>query len=433
MYVLAAAKAPAIPALQSSATPLRLVVLYLFFEFGRPQEILPAIGSLHLPGVLTALLALALCASGRFSLSDTPTALFAALLALMALHIPIALNNYWALETARSMFGTFIAYLAVIAYADSLARIGTLVTAWLATHVYLAVIGIVQGGHGVGGFLGDENDFAMALTMAIPFAFFLALAHRRRRDQIAYYSLILLFAAATVLTNSRGGFIALAGTGVYCWLRSSAKAASAALVALSVLFIAYVAPSTYWSEIQTIQQGTQDPTAEDRIYQWKIGWKMFVDNPIMGVGQGNFPYEFRRYEVEGGFSHGLHGRSRAGRAAHSLYFTLLPELGLLGIALWLLILYHFFRETRLTRHLIGACGPPRSGASPPLPRARGRLTELEKAFHLTMALEASAVAYLISGLFLSVLYYPTPWLLLGFAVTLRKAVGRACANDPPSH
>ena len=433
MPILAAAKASAIPASRSSATLFWLVVLYLFFEFGRPQEILPAIGTLHLPGLLTALLTLALCGFNRLSFSDTPTRLFAGLLALMALHIPIALNNYWALQTARTMLGTFIAYLAVIAYADSLRRIATFVTAWLGIHVYLAIFGIVNEGRGVGGFLSDDNDFAMILDMVFPFAFFLALADRRRLHRVAYCALMLLFTVAAVLTHSRGGFLALAGTALYCWLRSPAKALSAALLGLSVLFIAYVAPSTYWARIQTIQDGTQDATGEDRVYEWRIGWRMFLDNPIMGVGQGNFPFEFRRYEVASGFPEGLHGRSRAGRAAHSMYFTLLPELGLFGTTLWLLILYHFFRDTRLSRLLIRrARGAPQAGRSVPLsiPRSTRGPSEREKAFHLTLAFEASAVASLISGLFISVLYYPSLWLLVGFAVALRKAVARTCENDP---
>src|SRR5438445_4191641 len=137
-----------------------LTIAYLLLEFGRPQDLVPALGSLHLPGLVSALLVLALILSGRVELSDRQTRLFALLLLLMALHVPLARNNYSAFYTARVMLMTFVAYLAIATAIDTLRKFRTFVTLWLGVHLLLALHGIAKQGLGVGGFLGDENDFA---------------------------------------------------------------------------------------------------------------------------------------------------------------------------------------------------------------------------------------------------------------------------------
>ena len=62
---------------------------------------------------------------------------------------------------------------------------------------------------------------------------------------------------------------------------------------------------------------------------------LFFDNPVMGVGQGNYPWHVGEIEEEMGVQ--WQTRSLSGRAAHSLYFTLLPELGLIGTLIYFLI------------------------------------------------------------------------------------------------
>jgi len=39
-----------------------------------------------------------------------------------------------------------------------------------------------------------------------------------------------------------------------------------------------------------------------------------------------------------------------------------------------------------------------------------------------LALEGSLISYLVSGAFISILYYPNIWVLMGFVVSLKKIV-----------
>ena len=216
-----------------------------------------------------------------------------------------------------------------------------------------------------------------------------------------------LFLAAIIATVSRGGFLGLVAVGLYCWFRSSKKIISGFAIVLLAAFFIFLAPKRYWQEMNTIQteyEGETEGTGSARRYTWEIGWEMFLANPVFGVGQGNFPWEFTYYQGERTFS----GRSFSGRAAHSLYYTLLPELGLVGVFLFLGMNYHVYKDLALVRRVH---------------KDRTKLPRDENAryfFFMSCALEASLVGFLASGYFISVLYYPSFWTLMGFAVALRK-------------
>jgi hypothetical protein len=129
-------------------------------------------------------------------------------------------------------------------------------------------------------------------------------------------------------TASRGGFLGLLAVGSFCWFYSPRKVWSLVLLTGVLLLVLVAAPQEYWDRMRTITDDStmESGTAGQRMFTWGIGWEMFLANPVFGVGQGNFPWTIGEY---------LGGRtwqtkSLAGRQAHSLYFTLLPELGLSG-------------------------------------------------------------------------------------------------------
>lgn len=404
---------------RESNVPFYLVLIYLMLEFGRPQEIIPGLRVLRLPGVVTALLAIALLVSGRSRLSDKQTKLFMCLLALMAAHVPFAVNNFWAFEGTRIMALTFVVYLAIVTFVDSTEKFNTLINAWIGTHIYLAINGMLSGGRGIGGFLEDENDFALALNMIIPFGFFLAVGSKGTIKRLMLLVVTGMFVVATVATFSRGGFIGLLAVGVYCWLRSPKKIRSSVLVALLILVMVQFAPGGYWESMQTIQEeiGGDVGTGGERIYSWKAGWRMFLDHPVLGVGPQNFPWSFEGYEPEEGYG----GRSHGGRSAHSLYFTLLPELGIVGVLIFGGMLYCVFRDLRMVRRL----GLRHEGEEAQQERAR--------IGYLGLAAEGSLIGLLVTGTFISVLYYPNLWILMGFVVALRKAAVSAYEDNLTSH
>ncbi len=394
---------------KESLIPFSLLLFYLFLEYGRPQAILPFLGVLRLSGITIILLALSVIHSGNIRLRDNQTILYLFLLGLMVIHGPIAVNNYWALMIFITMLMNFIVFISLIRCVNDSDKYDLLVKTWLGIHVILAIIGIVKKGVGVGGFLGDENDFCLALNMVIPFPFFLAVTASGKK-RISYVALTCLFLFVIMLTGSRGGFVGLCTAFIYCWLRSKRKILVSFLVLLLAIFAYFVSPQTYGDRIHSItEEGTSSGTGEARVYTWKIGWHIFLDNPILGVGQGNFPWVFGKYEKEvTGSQEPFHGRSVAGRAAHSIYFTMLPELGLMGTLPLIAIILYTFRDLNQIKKRILKNVNSKAGF------------QAERSYYIALALEGSLITYLVSSVFISTLYYPNLWFLIGFIISFKN-------------
>ncbi len=401
---------------ESLGAPFYFVLFSLLFEFGRPQDVVPALKVIPFASILDGLIALSLFFR-KVDWSAPQTRLWVPLLGLMALHVPIAMNNFHALMTAKDMLQTFCLYLGMVTFIDTFEKLLKVVNVWLGVHVLLAFNGILHEGTGIGGWMGDENDFCMVINMIIPFAFFLMLTSRQPIQKTVYFALLCLFILTSMVTLSRGGFIGLAAVGLYCWYKSAQKFQSAMLVVFVVIFMLLFAPDKYWQEIQSSTDDTTMSvgTGAERLYTWGIAWDIFLGNPILGVGQSNFPWNVEEYEGEQRFNE----RSLAGRAAHSMYFTLIPELGLVGIVLFALMVK-------------GALGNLRWVERKSI--AQGAITQKsshldERAVTLARAMSASLIAYFASSIFISTLYYPSVWVMMGFCTTLKNVVVKARMSE----
>jgi hypothetical protein len=389
-----------------------LVSAYILFEFGRPQELIPGLKLIPFGTGLSLLIFLNVLMSGKLDLSRLQTKLWIPLFVVMALHVPLARNNFWALMTFKDMLLLYFVYLGILTFVNSLERMMTLMKMWIGIHIFLAVMGVLSGGHGIGAWMGDENDFCMVMDMAVPFAYFLFFSAPRAGAKIKYLSALGVFVLGAMASLSRGGFIGLAAVGAYCWYRSPKKIYGLAVVVLVVLFMLIAAPETYWDEIASStseQTMGEDGTGGARLYTWGIGVKMFLYNPIIGVGQSNFPWTFELYEAGETF----HDRSFAGRQAHSAWVTLISELGLAGIAIIGGMLLQCYKDLKFIRTKFA---PPASRQKQGQTIRAGEDVRV----YLARAMEGSLIAYVISSVFISTLWYPSLWIMVGIVVALRN-------------
>jgi O-antigen ligase len=408
--------------------PFWLVTFYLVLEYGRPHESLPVLGHLHLPALIIILLGFALVAnSGRVVLADIQIKLFVGFIGLMAIHVPFAVNNRMAFNMTVDMMNVFVVFLAIVTFVDSPEKLQTLIKTWIATSIYLTMVGNSHKGQGVGSFFGDENDLALFLNMMIPFAFFLALQATTISRRLRFLIIVGTLLVGTVTTFSRGGFIGLAVVGFYCLVRSPKKFLSSLVVVVLILVMFQFAPEGYWDDMGTIADETDNPysTGNDRLYSWKAGWRMFLDHPILGVGPANFPWNFADYEPKGGFGGhgGMEGRLHGGRVAHSLYFTLIPELGSIGTILFAGMILSSLKDLRFIRKRLRGHRMQR----------HGNTDTFEFFWYLTFGLGGSLAAYLASGTFISVLYYPHFWIWMGIVVALRRQVVSSIPGPESMH
>lgn len=387
-----------------------LLVLFFAFEYLRLQTIIEPLAPLRIPLILTLLLPLVwLVVADKSIIKDKLIVLHMAFIALIAASVLWATNKYWVFETFKQMVAYFIAAtLPAAAFLITRRRLVTFFNIWIFFHVLIALWAITHEGRGTGSFLEDENDLSLAINMAVPFAYYLL----QRPGQPVWRRMMYMAAVGTMVTavivsDSRGGFLGLVAVFMGIIMFSKHRIRNFIAIAIIALIGLAMVSEEYIDEMHTIAD-TEDSTRNDRLYSWRRGWEMFLDYPIAGVGASNYPwrvveYELRSSEYRPGIIR-LHG----GRVSHSLYFTLIPEYGLAGIILFFSISWIMFRRLL---HLVRLDSR----------RHELFLNDLELPL-LARALIVSMAGLFVSGAFISVLYYPHVWVLIGFTIGLATAI-----------
>lgn len=409
-------------ALRILRAPAWGVYIIYFVEIYRPQDqfgflraIKPSLAPLLLVGAIFALRFLTV-RRRRITWTSHSTA-FLFLMAVMAASVLIAANTYTAYMRFQGMallFATYVFATNLIDSRQALSRFARLVLALYVVVAVRGLLGYLQRGSAAfldvgGSYLGDENDFAMALLVALPFGFFGMTMWRGRARRAAAGAAFVILLLAIVLTFSRGGAVALAASLGFSWWKGKRRAA--VLVSLLVILglVLPLIPSSYWDEIRTIKD-TNEGTARTRRMYWTAGWRMFVDHPILGVGLGNASWRLPEYYS------GPSPGTRWGRALHGTYHQLLAELGILGALAVLAMLVSTWRTVS------------RSDRPPGLTEEDA----LERDY-IALSVRAGIVGYLVAATFLSALEYPHLYVFATFAALVHihyHAGGEGMVGEP---
>lgn len=398
-------------------TGFTLLMLYLFFEYGRPQGLIPVLGYLRPGIVLIGALGFYLFISGKIKFESIQSKCMLGFLLLSAIHVPIAVNNYWAFQGAKAFLIYLIVFLSVSNYVNSFDKLSRFIDLWIGINVVCALVGLRYGGRvPFSSFMGDENDFALVMNMAIPFAYFMFLETSSTKKKILYLSACCIFIAANVASLSRGGFVGLVPVILYCWYKTPKKFLSTIIVAIMISILYFSASPKYWQEVESIkEENIQKGTGEGRWYAWKLAWKMFLDHPIIGVGPGNANWNIGKYQPEEDLKY---RPSIAGRAVHSLYFTLIPELGIIGILLFSSMLYSSYKDIKwIIKKEKRECN--QADIAQQLHRIR----------FIILGITGALCGYMVSGTFLSVFYYPHFWLLIALYGALKNIAQMIIPNE----
>jgi O-antigen ligase len=390
--------------------PILGVFLVYFLEYFRPQDVLPAIAPLRLPAMFTIFIFLTIVvrvirSPERKIVWPAQSWVYLALLFVMGISVIIAQNNYWAFWHFRVVLFLVILFFSTINLVESPDQLRKLLVLLVLVHVWLCFRGIqgylegnVWGTTGrVGsGFLGDENDFALALVVIFPFAFFAMTALRRWGARWLAFLASLLILITIVLTMSRGGFIGIAVTLFFCWYRGKRKLLTGAILILLIAAVAVIAPSRYFDEIRSIRE-TDEGTAHKRREYWLAGFRMFAEYPLIGVGPGNSNLRMPQYVDL------ANPATQWGKAMHGTIPLIAAEMGILGLAIYTILFVQSLLELRRMR------------------RIRVRDPSVRRLVdYFGNALFASILGFLVAATFLSALYYPHIYVLTAFCVVGRR-------------
>src|SRR5260221_4625914 len=211
----------------SNSLPARpgfvFTLLYLIFEFGRPQDKGGELSTLRLGLILISILVVLLFFNWRRlrMVASSQTSCMLMMLFLLALHVPFAANIGRAYIATQGFFLYFILFVSIIVFVDTFDRLRILMNCWIGLMVYIAVNGILGGGNAGSSFLEDENDFALLMNTMLPFGVFLFFYERNKKTKVFYLIASLLCIASVVASFSRGGFLGLFVVAFVVWVTSS--------------------------------------------------------------------------------------------------------------------------------------------------------------------------------------------------------------------
>lgn len=246
-------------------------------------------------------------------------------------------------------------------------------------------------------FITDNNDFALALNMVLGMMYFLARTETRRWVRLLFWACFFSAATCVVLSYSRGGMLGLAVVACLIALKSRKKVLAGTAILVAAMLVVTFASGAWKNRMGTFAEGKLDDSARQRLVTWGFAIHLMEDYPITGGGFMTFPDEdvFQKYaraELPGGF------RSSG---PHSIYFQLLGEQGIVGLALFALLVCSMLFTLR---------GIRRRGAT------------LESANWLVPyanMLEIGLAAYLVSGAFLGRAYFDLFYGLVAMTASLK--------------
>jgi len=402
-----------------------LFLLYAWICVGRPQEMVPGLIVLRL-GLLTGGLALLawLHAPGRFAEKislDTPLVRDVMILVGLALlTVPVSI---WPSHSLLFLFNVFLKtvllFFLVIYWCRTIQDVRRLLWVYCLGTISLVIPGVLSGHTGQERYSlellsYDANDIALLQVMALPpIVYLYSTSARRAKVLLAGMALLCLY--GIVLTQSRGGFLALVVVGgLMIWRSSLSKSAKWSTVALGVVVFGILAGTAWKERIRTMwdPQTEYDQTAGGRTDLWKASLVLLAKRP-WGVGIDNFV-------TAEGLSHGGLGKWSA---PHNSFLQIAVELGVVGLAIFIRLLARTLRSLHLIKLSI----------KPPMlpivmrrlaerqPRAPAReMDESGHLYQLAEALEMTLWGFIIAGFFLSQAYSGMLYIMLALGIVFTR-------------
>jgi putative inorganic carbon (hco3(-)) transporter len=383
------------------------IFLFTLVVYFRPYELFPALYGLRSIALYIALATLLIYIPTQFSAEGSLTAfstevkcvLF--MLGWAFLTIPIAKNPALAWETLNDMFIKVAAiFIVMVNTLRTKTRLKGLM--WLSIGVgvmlsYQALERYQRGDFSVegyrvnvdfGGMFGNPNDMAIHLVIFTPIAVALGIASKNALSKIIYFTAALLMVAGTMVTQSRGGFLGLVATaGILIWkLAKKQRLQVLAISAVIGIAAMLLAPGNYGMRILSIFNPELDQvgSADQRMELLKQSILVTLRNPL-GIGIGNFPeVGVRNLET------------------HNAFTQVSSELGWLAFAAYIILMVSPFRKLAA------------------IERQMFDHKDASWMYFLSIGLQASIIAYMVSSFFGAVAYNWYIYYPIAYAVCLRR-------------
>lgn len=386
-----------------------LFLFLVFFEWVGVASLLPFLRTLRFSTALAyfVVAAVVLKVGASAVISSTLGRLHLAFIGLTIASVVWAVVRTTAFQEIRP----HVDYFGLLIVAAMLINSSARIRAWCATCSVIALVLVArninhltsstrQGVFAGGYFVGDGNDFAWGLCVLAPFTLFLAVS--RGKLPIRVFGLVAFAAClfGVVGTQSRGAVLAMACViAYYVFIISKHKALAIAVLSLAAVGGLAMVPSSFVERMQTLENVSEDNSAQGRLRAWRAAAEMSLDFPL-GVGAGNFNSAYGRYYVD---PNAEGWGAQRWISPHSVYFRVLGEYGLIGVIILLATIGNNYLENRRSYLAL------KSAESPLLPPQWPQFVT------------ASLTGYCVAAIFLGGIAYPHLYVLSGLALSCRRA------------
>lgn len=207
---------------------------------------------------------------------------------------------------------------------------------------YLSEVTFVYGRYSAAGL--HVVNLGLLIALGIPFAWYLAfsknddfkLISKLRPINIAYLPLAFLGIA---LTGSRGGMLAALPSLIFILgtlkrLPWKVRILFFLVAGVGMYYAHLLVPESSYQRLSTTyEELTQGGDMSGRVGLWREGLELFTQHPFVGIGTNAY-----KYTVE------------LGQVAHNSFLSVLVELGIVGLSLFLAMLgYILYNALRLPR------------------------------------------------------------------------------------
>ena len=251
----------------------------------------------------------------------------------------------------------------------------------------------------ISGPYGSPNVFAQIMVVMVPLSLERVINERNQVFRLVAMWALVASSLAVIFTFSRSGFLSLVFV-VFLFMAWRRTQFRTWLILVTLLMgLVSILPKDYTARVGTLTDLVTDQTTatsevsfRGRTSEATIGWLMFLDHPILGVGTKNYPVFYQEYSRKLGLDPRLENRS-----PHSLYVEIAAEQGLVGIFIFSFLIFSVFRGLSRSRKIFEELGELRM-------------------LNMAMAVTISMIGYLVSSTFIHS-SYPRPfWVLFGMAL-----------------
>ncbi|WP_339668552.1 O-antigen ligase family protein [Dasania marina] len=386
-----------------------MICCYLFFEYVRPQSIIPALDFLPWAQLFIIFSGVGWLFEKNRRWVGVPANKW-----MVIFFIVIILSSLFGMSPATSysrladFYLWLIIYFLIINIVTTEKRLFVFLLIFIVASFKLSLFGAKTwafrgfgftkwGIMGPPGFFQNSGELAIQMLIFFGLSWYFYIAIRKYLTGVRLF-LVRLFsvtAAMTVLgASSRGGQLGLV---VQILMTGRVKVRFLAGIICVGMLGFWLMPQ---EQIERFQSIGEDKTSIQRMMYWENGWEMMKDNPVLGVGYYNFqPYYERYYPNDL-----LYKRAQL---PHNIFIQVGADLGFTGLIVYLILIGQVFITGR---------------------RVRAICDKDSFIYLISKGVEVGFVGFIVAGLFVSVTYYPFMWIQLAIMSSISN-IAKGAASD----